>query len=310
MPVEFSEHRVKKKYKSKRKKFPLFRLVFLVALLVCAVYFGWFTKLVEAIPLFNEETPVEILTWDSKCKNIGGTPFELKDSLVQCSWIVNDSTPLFHDAFVRYVVSQRKSPVAKFHWVAYAETFENPVLVQFEDSLVYSYLHVPLKDSSMVWIDARTGCVFPGLCPARPLDWSNIEISENFDFEGQDKLIAADAFYGVGEAPLHPILSGVVLDEGRDSMGFYVEIDHGNNVVSKVSGMAPYAPNVGSAVVIGDSVTTESWIGRIPPRDSTACYLSIRRNGLFLRWADFYALAHPLDSAGISNFLKRTGIRL
>ena len=310
MPVEFSEHRVKKKYKSKRKKFPLFRLVFLAGLIGCGFYFGWFSKLVNAIPLFNEEVAPAEITWDSRCKSVGGTPFELKDSLAQCSWIVNDSTPLFFNGFVRYVASLRKSPVAKLHWVAKACDFDNPILVQLEDSLVCSYLRVPLKDSSKVWIDARTGCAFPGLCPARPLDWSNIDISENFDFEGQDKLLAADAFYGLGEAPLHPILPGVVLDAGRDSMGLYVEIDHGNNVFSKMSGMTPYASGEGVSVKVGDTVTIESWIGRIPPRDSAACYLSIRRNGLFLRWTDFYAAAHPLDSVGISNFLERTGIRL
>jgi len=157
-----------------------------------------------------------------------------------------------------------------------------------------------LDDSSYAWIDASTGCRFPGLCPSLPLDWSNIHISENFDFDGHDRLLAEDAFLGPGEAPVHPVLPGVVIAVGKDSLGTYVEIDHGNNVSSRTSGLA-------SSAAVGDTVDLNSVVGRLPPKDSAEYFLSVRRNGLFVRWADFYRMSHLVDSVEIAKFKARIG---
>ena len=55
---------------------------------------------------------------------------------------------------------------------------------------------------------------------------------------------------------------------------------------------------------VGDSVGVATTVGRLAPRDSSTFFLSVRRNGLFVRWKDFYSEAHPLDSAEIARFVK------
>lgn len=298
MPVEFSEYRCKKIYKSKRRNIPVFRLVFVIALVVCAIKFSWFSKLVECLPLPGEEEPV--LSWDVVCKNEGGKPFLLKDSLVQCSWFIGDSVPEMPNTFLRYLVSQKGTQAMKLHWVSYANDYSRALFVQKEDSLIYTYFNMLLEDSSRAWVESRSGCRFPGLCPALPLEWSSISISDDFDFEGQDRLIAADIFLGLGEAPVHPVLPGVVFNVGKDSLGDFVEIDHGNNTFSKMSGMSLFSS-------VGDTVDFNSIVGRLPPKDSAAFFLTIRRNGLFVRWNDFYRQTHPVDKKQIAKFKKKIG---
>lgn len=301
MSVEFSEYRCKKKYKSKRRNIPVVRLVILFTLIGLGLKFGVLQKILDLLPLPDNGLPVEELTWDQVCQSEGGTPFKLKDELVQCSWMVGDSSRPLPNAFLRYVASLRSSPVEKVHWVANGSDFSEPLLVMREDSLSYTYLHVQKSDSSRVWIDATTECRFPGLCPVRPLHGSNISISEDFDFEGQDRLISADVFLGLGESPVHPVLPGLVVDSGKDSLGYFVEIDHGNNVVSRMFGMA-------SAANVGDTVDVDSWVGRLPPRDSAAFFLTVRRNGQFVRWNDFYKATHPASKNEIAKFRKEVGI--
>jgi len=300
MSVGFSEYRCKKKYKSKRRNIPVFRVVILFTIIGVALKLGAFQKVLDMLPLPDNGEPVVELTWEQVCQSEGGTPFKLKDDLVQCSWMVGDSTLPLPNAFLRYVASLRKAPVEKVHWVATASDFSQPLLVMREDSLSYMYLHVQKNDSSWVWVDAQTECRFPGLCPVRPLDWSSISISDDFDFEGQDNLLSTDIFLGLGEAPVHPVLPGIVVDAGKDSLGHYVEIDHGNNVVSRMSGMA-------SSANVGDTVNSESMVGRLPPKDSAAFFLTVRRNGLFVRWNDFYKASHPLSKNEIAKFKKEIG---
>ncbi|SHJ31298.1 hypothetical protein SAMN05720471_12711 [Fibrobacter sp. UWP2] len=302
MSLEFSEYRCKKKYKSKRRNIPVFRVLVLLSLIFVAFKLGWISKLVELLPLPGNEKVEVIKTWQDLCREAGGKPFNLKDELVQCSWVVDDSTKALPNAFLRYVASLRTSRAEKLHWVASAEDFENAILVQREDSLVYTYFRVILSDSNYVWIDAATGCRFPGLCPKRPLEWSNIPVMNDFDFEGQDRLLAEDVFLGLGEAPVHPVLPGVVRKAGRDSLGAFIEIDHGNNIFTKMSGIS-FSPSE------GDSLDLNSVVGRLPPKDSAAFFLTVRRNGLFVRWNDFYKAAYPVDSAEISKFKEQIGFR-
>jgi hypothetical protein len=300
MAVEFSEYRCKKKYKSKRRNIPVFRLLVFFTCVFLAFKFGLVDKVVGMLPLPGNDADSLVQPWDEQCRSFGGKDFELKDSLVQCSWIVNDSTPLLPNPFLRYLASIRKLPTAKLHWITTRDDFDRALMVLLEDSLVYTYFNIMLEDSSRVWVDASTGCRFPGLCPNLPLDWSNIPISENFDFAGLDRLISEDEFLGPGEAPLHPILPGVVVAAGKDSVGSFVEFDHGNNVVSRISGIT-----LGASV--GDTVDVNSVVGRLPPRDSAAFFLSVRRNGLFVRWADFYKSCHLADSVEIAKFRSQVG---
>lgn len=301
MAVEFSEHRCKKKYKPKRQNIPVFRVLILIFAVFFAFKLGFVDKIIQALPLPEKDEPVAQLTWEDLCANYGGTGFALKNGLVQCSWVVRDTLKILPSPFLRYLMTQKNAGVQKIHWVAMDGSFEKPLLVQYEDSLVYTYLNVMLEDSSYVWIDAKSGCRFPGLCPSLPLDWSNIVISESFDFEGQDRLLAEDAFLGPGEAPVHPVLAGVVLDVGRDSLGPFVEFSHGNNVVSRMSG-------VNTSLAPGDTVDVNSVVGRLPPRDSAEFFLTVRRNGHFVRWADFYKDAHPVSDGEIAKFKSQIGI--
>lgn len=305
MSVDFQEYKGRRKKINNRHKFPLFRLL-IVALAAFLVYWSGITKkIADALPLpGNEEKVVD--NWESRCLSHGGTPFELKQNLAQCSWIINDSTLVENlpNAFLRYVSSLRKSPVSKLHWVAPVSDFANAVIVRHEDGEVHEYLHLMAKDSSYVWMSFSSGCRFPGVCPQLPMEWSALPISDGFDFEGQESLIAMDEFRGIGEAPIQPILPGIVLATGKDETGYFVEIDHGFNVTSKTSGMG----SVMDSLAVGDSVKAGSAIGRLSPQDSSSFFLTVRQNGLFIRWDDFYAAAHPLDMEDLMAFEKSLGL--
>ena len=58
------------------------------------------------------------------------------------------------------------------------------------------------------------------------------------------------------------------------------------------------APTVGRMLSVKDAV------GRLSPQDSASFFLTLRQNGLFVRWKDFYKLTHPVDSAQIAIFKK------
>lgn len=307
MPVEFSEYRCKRKYKSGSHKFPLLRLILLGLALLIVYHLGFFSMVVDMLPLPGTEVTSDKPSWKVACEKYSGTAFELDGRLGQCSWFVRDSMGTLPNSFLRYVASLRKGPVSTIHWVAPVEDFSKAVFVLHEDSVSSVYLHIPMADSSMVWIDASSGCRFPGLCPEQPLGWSSLSISEDFDFSGQEALLAMDKLRGVGEAPVRPILAGKVLSEGKDSLGYYVEIDHGYNVVSRMSGLFRYDKDSVS-FTLGSKVDLHTLVGRIAPKDSSAIYLTIRRNGHFLRWNEFFAESHPIDSVKISKFKEQIGL--
>lgn len=307
MPVEFSEYRCKRKYKSGSRKFPLFRLVLLGLVLLLAYHWGFFSWIVEKMPLPGSMGVSDKPSWKAACEEYSGKAFELDGNLVQCSWFVQDSMGELPNSFLRYVASLRKKSVSALHWVAPATDFSKAHFVLHEDSLSTAYLHIPLADSSLVWIDASTGCRFPGLCPKQPLGWSSLSISEDFDFTGQEALLAMDKLRGVGEAPVYPILSGTVLASGKDSLGYFVEIDHGFNVSSRMSGLFRYERD-SISFSPGSWIDSHTLVGRIAPKDSSAVYLTIRRNGHFVRWNEFFAESHPVDSAKISKFKEQIGL--
>lgn len=304
MPVEFQEYKRKRKPINFQHKFPLIRLVLLTLAAFLAYWSGLAAKIADALPL-PESGDKAIETWDSRCKLNGGTPFALQQGLAQCSWIVEDSVPLTRlpNPFLRYVASLRKSVKSKLHWVAPVDDFNNAVLVMHEDSLPNVYFRYMKEDSSYIWVSKSSGCKFPGVCPRLPLSWSALPIDDNFDFEGQESLLAMDVFLGIGEAPIYPVLSGRILETGRDSSGFFVEIDHGYNVMSRTSGMGV----LGDSLSVGKSIDMNTVLGRLSPKDSAVFFLSVRQNGQFVRWTDFYALTHPVLPDSILSFEKTIG---
>ena len=256
--------------------------------------------LVDKLPLPGNEEPVApvVEDWIAGCTAYDGTPFELKDGFAQCSWIVTDSLAL-PNTFLRYV-KNLSGDGAKIHWVASKKDFGDALLVVLEDSTRNVFLHMTREDSSKVWISSKTGCLFPGPCPDVPLGWSALSIVDNFDFEGQEALISADVFSGLGEAPVYPVLPGIVLEAGRDSLGMFVELNHGNGITSRMFGIGSWK----MAPVVGKTLGVKDAVGRLSPQDSSSFFLTIRQNGLFVRWRDFYKSTHPVDSAQIANFKK------
>jgi hypothetical protein len=304
MPIEFQEYKRKRKPINFQHKFPLIRLMLLSLAAFLAYWSGLASKIANALPLpENGEKGIE--TWDSRCKQNGGTPFELQHGLAQCSWVIEDSVPLTRlpNPFLRYVASLRKGEKSKLHWVAPVDDFYNAVLVLHEDSLPNVYFRYMKEDSSYIWVSKNSGCKFPGVCPRIPLEWSALPIDDGFDFEGQESLLAMDVFMGIGEAPIYPVLSGRVIEVGRDSSGFFVEIDHGYNVTSRTSGMG--APS--DSLSVGDRIEMSTVLGRLSPKDSAAFFLSVRLNGQFVRWTDFYASTHPVLPDSIESFEKSFG---
>ncbi|MCF0221216.1 MAG: M23 family metallopeptidase [Fibrobacter sp.] len=305
MSVEFQEYKVRRKKNNTTHKFPLIRLLLVSAAAFLVYWTGLVHAVVNALPLPGNDDPVVVDNWENRCHNYGGTPFALENGLVQCSWLLTDSTQVQNlpDSFLRYIASLRKSKASKLHWVASAEDFSNARFILHEDEKPYVYLRIMGRDSSYVWISKDTGCRFPGICPLLPMESSALPISDGFDFEGQESLLAMDVFSGIGEAPIQSVLPGIVLATGKDSLGYFVEIDHGFNVTSRTSGIGFMKEQLAA----GDSIKAGSDIGRLSPQDSSAFYLTVRQNGLFVRWSDFYAAAHPIPQERVSEFEKSLG---
>lgn len=304
MAVEFSEYRGKRRRSFHKRKFPLLRILFLVALVSVAFALGLFRKISDAVVMrMNKPAPV-VLTWDALCDSAGGTYAELKNGLHECAWAIGDTAADYPTPMLRYIASMRNTGASRIRWVSDSDDFTEGLLVRLEgDSMSHNYLHVSKKDSARYWIDEDTGCLFPGLCPRRPLGWAAVPISVNFDFEGQDSLLTKDVFCGEGESPVYPVLSGVVLEVGKDSFGYFVEINHGNNVTTRTSGMGFWS----TPLSVGDSVYADVPVGRLMPQDSATFFLTVRRNALFVRWNDFYGSTHPVDSSSIAIFKKKIG---
>lgn len=304
MAVEFSEYRGKRKRPFNKRRFPLLRILLLVILVSVGFAFGLFRKIVDALPLKMNKPAEVVETWETRCDSSGGVFAELKKGYHECVWNIGDTATKFPTPMLRYVASMRNTGASRIRWVSSSEDFLDGVLVRLEgDSMVHNYLQVVKNDSVRYWIDEATGCLFPGLCPRRPLGWAAVPISVNFDFEGQDSLLTKDVFCGEGEAPVYPVLSGVVLDVGKDSFGYFVEIDHGDNVTTRTSGLGFWS----TPLSVGDSVYADVPVGRLMPQDSAMFFLTVRRNGLFMRWNDFYGYTHPVDSSSIAIFKKRIG---
>ncbi|MCF0216041.1 MAG: M23 family metallopeptidase [Fibrobacteraceae bacterium] len=303
MSMEWQEYQGKRRKKNYHtRKFPLVRLLMGAFLVWLCYYFGWFQIVVNKL-IYSPEMEQELDFWTLKCVNTRGVMVKMDKGYARCSWVLDDvvadSLPQFPNAFLRYVASQKKEGGGVLHWVAPVEDFESAKFVQLsQDSVVNWFFHVQKKDSSWVWVTGKKGCNYPGPCPNLPIDRSALTISENFDFLGQDNLLSADVFSGLGEAPIYPVLPGVVLESGRDSVGYFVEIDHGNNVSSRTFGMG----SLMTTLNVGDTIDGETPIGRIAPKDSASFYLKMQQNGLFIRWNDFYSSSYPISEKSFAIF--------
>lgn len=305
MPIEFKEYSFKSQSAHKKRKIPIIRIVLLLSLAFAAYKSGLVTDIAKSLPLFADKTEPRT-PWIELCYKSSGNALEVDSIVAECSWNLKDSFDLSRLPFnfLRYIAEIRRLPNATLRWVAPQNNFSNAIYVTLQDSITDSYLHYQKKDSSYVWIFKGNGCAFPGVCPEMPLLWSALPINENFDFEDNELLLTTDVFKGIGEAPVHPVLSGVVISRGRDSLGFFIEIYHGENISSKISGLGL----LDEKLSIGDSVKNESVIGRLYPKDSSMFFLTMRINGKFMRWKNFYDLTHPVTEQELLNFEKKVGI--
>lgn len=304
MAVEFSEYRGKRKKPFHRHRFPLLRLLFIAILVVLAQVFGLFHKVVDALPLAVDKAPEQVLSWSDLCDSAGGTFSSLKKDLVQCSWYLGDTAITLPNMLLRYVASMPEPGAANLHWVSTRDDFKNGLLVKLEGDSNRNYMFVEKNDTLKFWINETNGCRFPGLCPQLPLGLKLLPITVNFDFAGQESLLAKDVLIGVGDAPVFPVLPGIVLDAGRDSLGYYVELNHGDNVTTRMSGLGHWD----TYLKVGDSVSVNVPVGYLETKDSALVFLTVRRNGLFVRWNEFYNATHPVDSASIAIFKKKNGL--
>lgn len=304
MSVDFQEYKGKQKPINSTHKFPLLRLLLIAMAAFFAYWSGLVTKIADGLSqLGNEDVPV--LTWEQQCQSYGGTSFMLENGLAQCSWVVDDSTEVgrLPSSFLRYVAQLRKSSQSKLHWVALQKNFAEPRLVVHDDGEKSVFFRCMNEDSSFVWVDKATGCRYPGVCPHQPIKWSALPITENFDFEGQESLLAMDVFRGIGEAPVHPVLVGRVIATGKDSLGYFVDLDHGYNVTSRTSGLG----SINETLSVNSEVLLETRLGSLPPQDSATFFLTIRQNGLFVRWSEFFQATHPVDIKEMETFEKSLG---
>jgi hypothetical protein len=113
-----------------------------------------------------------------------------------------------------------------------------------------------IKEENSIWRDLKTGCKFPGPCPAMPLR---------------------------GEVAVNSILPGKILKIEQDSF-FSVTIYHGENIYSKISNMK----NLSDYAQIGNVISQDSIIGFLPKKDTALTFLEITRNGKHETWEKFF----------------------
>lgn len=309
-----------------RRKIPLLR----IGLLGLGIWFlyhqftvGWLARFWEKAAQTPEtiEQPrplspsIQDSTWNGWCRNHGGQGFQLAGNLIQCSWSYAS-----RDLLLNALQSENKTitnrlyyaadrlllhfPV-QLHWVARAEAFHTPIVLDMQSSgKSIRLIDVPTDSSgNSRWIDATTACAFPGPCPHDPLEGGAIPIPADFDFAGREYLLSRDQFRGIGESPVFPVLPGRVLSITKDVQGFSVELDHGDNLYSRSSGLA----SIYNGVAIHTRLGTETPIGRLSAQDTATFHLEILRNGKFVRWQDFWRESHPVPSELFATFRSTLG---
>ena len=295
-----------------KKRIPVVRTVFVFALIYAVYASGAVQKAYQFIEE-QRKIPVEApsytdLPWREGCAKTHGASFDSKKgSLVQCGWIVKsekDALKLPDIPFLRYAVSVPGTAYPlQVHWLADSLNFWNPkVLVLRSKKDAVSFYHLMLADSSYAWVRAG-GCRYPGVCPRNPLQGGALSIAADFDFGGREELLIKDLFMGIGEAPVHPILPARIISVSKDSLGYKLQLDHGGNLFSRVSGLSQISPDMDA----GKFVDEDDVLGRLPPSDSAVFFLEVLRNGRFVRWEDFYKDTHVADASDVERFLAEIG---
>jgi len=159
-----------------------------------------------------------------------------------------------------------------------------------EDSIWISGNNITItKNKNSVWRNKKNGCRFLAPCPIMPLKdlvISQKETKEDYSSEQ----IFKKKFGAIGKTPVNAILPGKILDVEQDSL-FTITIYHGENIYSKTSGLY----NINSYVQTGSTVSTDSVLGFLPPKDTAFIFVEITRNGKYETWEKFYAESRATD---------------
>lgn len=306
-----------------RRKIPLLRiLLLLVTMWFLHTQFtdGWLAQFWDSradstlvtTPLPERQLP-ESLDWRSWCEKRHGTVFELRDSMAQCSWSFGNSTEL-HDLLA--TESSRIAAMAAYaadrivqgyplrlHRLYKRRTPDGAGLLELSTRSDTLRL-IGIPDSvGMVWLNAATGCAFPGPCPHTPLEGGAVAIPADFDFAGHENLLSRDLFRAIGESPVFPILPARILTVEKTQQGFLVELDHGDNLYSRFTGIA----SLYNGMEPGKLVSTETPIGRLSAQDTATMHFEMLRNGKFIRWEDFWNQTHPVEPGHFATFRQEIG---
>ncbi len=309
MSLNLNEYEIpQNNHNKKRQGFPLIRILFLLAVIFGLAYDHHYQKIYDFFfsqEKENKSLKVEPISWDKECTSLHGKPFLIRDSVGQCSWRINRSDSLFfnHDLWRFLAEKDSKNPVL-IHWVAPVNHFMSPWFISLKiDSLERNFFRVPSKDSTFIWVEDHSLCRFPGFCPEDPLEGGALPIPDDFDFQGRELLLMKDQFMGIGESPVYAILPGVILKISKDTSGNSIVIDHGDNLISKISGDFSLLSDLKEGSVIEE----KQFIARLAPKDSATFYLEVIRNGQFIRWSTFFNETHPISEKDIAKFRKRIG---
>jgi len=309
MSLNLNEYEIpQNNHNKKRQGFPLIRILLLVAVLFYLFQGNYFHKLYDYFTSsahLNENVNPEPLSWDQECSSYRGKFFLVRDSVGQCSWKINQNDSLLfnHDLW-RYLIEMELKNSLIIHWVAPIKNFRSPWFISLKtDSLERNFFRVPFKDSTFIWVEHQSLCRFPGFCPENPLEGGALPIPEDFDFQGRELLLMKDQFMGIGESPVYAILPGVILQISKDSLGYSILMDHGDNLISKISG--EFSPL--SDLKKGSVIEASQSIARLAPKDSATFYLEVIRNGQFIRWNTFFNESHPISKDDIAKFRRRIG---
>jgi hypothetical protein len=134
---------------------------------------------------------------------------------------------------------------------------------RIRDSIIVSGNTINIaKEKKSIWRDIKTGCKFPGPCPAMPL-------------KGVMPLKSG--------VQVNAILPGKILKIENDSP-YAVTIYHGENIYTKTSGLKKLSLHA----KLDKEISPDSAIGYLPAQDSALTFLEITRNGKQETWESFF----------------------
>jgi murein DD-endopeptidase MepM/ murein hydrolase activator NlpD len=306
-----------------RRKAPVLRIALLGLLAwFCYQQFttGWLSRFWDrraeqtaTVPVVA--TPKPDTTWKGWCQEQSGQAFDLSKELAQCSWAFANRDEMlraFQDEAPSIVHRLRYAAdrvligyPLQVHWVAPHGNFRYPRLLDLQTpSASLRLVGIPVDTVPWIhWLDAASGCAFPGTCPHDPLEGGAVPIPADFDFEGREYLLVRDLFRGIGESPVFPVLPGRVISISKEASGFTVELDHGNNLYSRASGLA----SIFNGVEEGSRMDSKTPVGRLSAQDTASFHLEILRNGKFVRWQDYWNETHPVDAGHFATFRNALG---